>query len=290
MKKQPSVIDQAEANDTDRWLLSYADFITLLFAFFVVLYAISSVDARKFDRISQGMKSAFVDAPNGAQPILVELGLAERGGAADADIEVSNQQLDGESGEGTQLGLLQDRVERAIGTVMDPNAIEAPVRVARSNRGLVISLAANDFFEPGSSRISEAQIPTLDAISGVLRKIHSPVRIEGHTDDQPIRSRRYPSNWELSTQRATAVVRWLIETANIPAERLAAAGFADVRPLVPNLSEKNRAINRRVEIVILAPLEDPNIQASKRRDAELNDLIRRLPSQLPGVNPDSNSP
>ncbi len=270
-----------EPSNVDRWIVSYADFITLLFAFFVVMYAISSVDARKFERISQGMKTAFVDGTRGAQPILSDLGLAEQGGAATSQIEATAMAPDTEAGSGSPLGLLRDRVESALGTVMDPEAREQTLRVTLDDRGLVLSLSAQEFFRPGRAKISRDMEPVVDSIGKVLSGIHTGIRVEGHTDDKPIRSGRYPSNWELSSQRATSVVRRLVEVSNVAPERLSAAGYASYRPLVRNDTDENRAVNRRVDIIILAPVEDTDDPAEIRQERELSAIIKRLPASLP---------
>ncbi len=259
----------------ERWVVSYADFITLLFAFFVVMYAISTVDTRKFERVSVGMKEAFVEGPRGAQPVLLDLVMP--GGAGGLAPEARDQRNPTSREPGSiapQWAAVRDELEGSLGQVLDTDALEETVRIQSSPRGLVVSLAAGQIFEAGSTEFTDRAGPVLSAIAGVLEGVATPVRFEGHTDDAPIRSAAYPTNWELSAARATRVLRHVLASADLRPERLSVAGYGSHRPLVPNDSAQSRARNRRVDVVLIAdPLagyEPPG------PEAELSRLLDRL--------------
>lgn len=229
----------------ERWLVSYADFITLLFATFTMLYAMSTVDAQKFRQFVQSMNIAFDKGqavPRGLNAIMPsDKGVGE-GGIADGMAE------------------LQRKVTERLREAIDAELVE----VERDARGLVISIREAGSFTTGSADLSSAATEVLDRVSGVIASTTNAVRIEGHTDDVPINTARYQSNWELSTARATNVISFLASRENVSSSRLSAAGYAEFHPRAPNDSPANRARNRRVDIVILnaatAAAEEPSAQ------------------------------
>jgi chemotaxis protein MotB len=217
----------------DRWLVSYADFITLLFAFFVTMYAISTVDARKLAQIVAGMQVAFADrtarAGGGAPPAWADLAAA--GAAAEA---------------GDTLNDLEQRLFyrlRAVGSDR--------VELGRDHRGLVITVKEAGTFATGRADLDATAAALFRDIGLSLVDIPNVVRVEGHTDDRPINSSRYSSNWELSTARATSVIAFLVQEVGLSPERLSAAGYGEFRPRVPNDSDEHRARNRRVDLIVL---------------------------------------
>lgn len=211
--------------NVDRWLLTYADMITLLVALFIMLYSMSAVNQEKFGALAQSMRREFEALPehNGGKVV-----------GAGSMVDPIEQ----------QTSLLQ-RFLRERG-------LQSQVRVRHEERGVVISLLSDGaLFDLGSAELKPSARQVLDQIAMVLRAVPNPVLIEGHTDNLPIRTTQYPSNWELSAARAARVLRYLVQKGGIPADRLTAVGYADTRPLVPNNSAANRAQNRRVDVAIL---------------------------------------
>ncbi len=257
----------------DRWLISYADYVTLLLALFVVLYAMSSVDVERLQTMVSGMRTAFVET--GTEAGGIDRALPEPGGSESESDAGTDPDADD-----VPYVVLRDRIETTLERAGGSDEGNARMQTHRSDRGLVISLAAEDFFESGETRILGDALGPLNAIGSVLALSALPIRVEGHTDDRPIESERFPSNWELSTARASAVARHLIEHLEIAPTRIGASGYAEYRPIAPNDSEKNRALNRRIDIVVLksdrAAIEEPAAPEGQDR-SELESLLERLP-------------
>ena len=232
----------------DRWLVSYADFITLLFAFFVVLYASSQVDKRKAGKLAVAIQSAFQDlggfSASAAQippNALQVMQNAQSRSAPQPAPETSSE------GSDPDLSMLRSQLQEALGReiAMDEIALhETP-------EGIVISMREFGFFESGSGALKASALPTLDRIASLLAVRTYKMRIEGHTDNVPIHTAQFSSNWELSTTRATEVVRLLMLRYRLDPGRLAAAGYAQYHPLSSNDTAQGRALNRRVDIVVL---------------------------------------
>lgn len=239
----------------DRWLLSYADFITLLLALFVVLYASARLDAERSETLRQGLESAFA-------PARVEPRNADRRRAAP---------------EAETATTLRERLEETLVAERSRRGSPLGAHLQQDARGLVLSLASTDYFPSGGAEIAEDRKPLLAAIAPLLAASDGPLLIEGHTDDQPIRSELFPSNWELSAARAAAVARYLIENHGLAPERFTASGHAEFRPIASNVSERNRARNRRVEIVLgTPPTRSPGPRPSASGPA-LDRLLQALP-------------
>jgi chemotaxis protein MotB len=245
----------------ERWLVSYADFITLLFAFFVVLYASSQVDKRKVGKLAMAIQVAFQEMgvfqdSNTQVPLdltdpmpfsmVQEVENAERT-ASLAQIASSPEGSPSTGAENGDLAQLQAELEKSLTSEIKRKEIA----LRREPDGLVISLREAGFFESGSARIKSASQTVFDRIAGMLRSRDYRFRIEGHTDNAPIHTAQFPSNWELSTSRATEIVRLLIERDGFAPERLNAAGYAEYHPVAPNLTAEGRGMNRRVDIVVL---------------------------------------
>lgn len=211
--------------NVDRWLLTYADMITLLVALFIMLYSMSAVNQEKFGALAMSMRREFQALPehNGGKVV----------------------------GTGNIVDPIEQQAMR-LQQFLQEEGLQTQVRVRHEERGLVISLLSDGaLFDLGSADIKPSAKQVLDRVAEVLRAVPNPVLIEGHTDNLPIRTVQYPSNWELSAARAARVLRYLVQKGRIPAERLIAVGYADTRPLVPNSSPANRAQNRRVDIAVL---------------------------------------
>lgn len=231
---------------SERWLLTYADLITLLLAFFIILYAISVTDHRKMYELSQSLKSAFHVTSGAESSVLSGQPSVLVGGQTPMDFVTVQIQDD-----------LQKKLSEEIRRKLEgkggagAQAMQAAVTTQITERGLVISLASSAFFDAGEAALRSDTISLLRVVAGTLKASGKQIMVEGHTDDTPIHTYRYPSNWELSTARATAVVRYLVEAWNLPPARLSAAGYGEYKPLVANTTAENRARNRRVDIVLL---------------------------------------
>lgn len=235
-----------EHDNHDRWLISYADFVTLLFAFFVVMYSISSVNEEKYKTFGDALNSAFGKQVSGVAP---------------AGLEASRepnlfQMVDRQT---ARLGEQQRRIQERMNTlhtglsqVMTELIAQRQVSVNRTRRGVEVDISASTLFGTGEATLRPGTLEVLRQVAAVLGKEELQVEVEGHTDDVPIATAQFPSNWELSSARASSVVRLLIENG-IPPRRLAVVGLASNQPLVPNDSPDNRAKNRRVTITVVSP-------------------------------------
>jgi chemotaxis protein MotB len=218
----------------DRWLVSYADLVTLLLAFFTVMYAASNVDATKLAPLSSSLQDAF----NTAAPALA-----------------------GASGRPTIVPPIEvvprldavDELRRLLDAELAEAIADRKVEVTEDRRGLVVSLPEEAAFPVASDDVSPAALELIGRVAAIARQLPNEIRIEGHTDDVPIRTARFRSNWELSTARASAVVAYLIEGVGFEPARLSAAGYGEFHPRVANDSPANRALNRRIDIVVIDP-------------------------------------
>lgn len=216
----------------DRWLLSYADFITLLLAFFVTMYAISTVDSSKLVPAASSMQMAFEGRRQHAVPI-------PEGGSVVPPVPVDP--------------LVP--VQQALRLNLDDALSAGRLELIRDSRGLVVSLPESATFSPASTDVTDGARELIARVAAIVQASGHPMRIEGHTDNVPIRTARFRSNWELSTARASTVIAFLIETLAYDPSQLSAAGYGEFHPRAPNDSAENRARNRRVDIVIL---EEPS--------------------------------
>jgi chemotaxis protein MotB len=246
----------------ERWLVSYADFITLLFAFFVVLYASSQVDQRKVGKLSLAIQIAFQElGVFPASTTQVPLDTSEPMPFSTVQA-IENVQRNSELGriapstadslaaasEQTDLITLQVQLQEALHNEIALHEIA----MHRESEGLVVSLREFGFFDSGSATIKPESLAALNRIASILAVRTYKLRIEGHTDNVPIHTAKMASNWELSTARATEIVRVLIVNHGFAPERLSAAGYAEYHPIASNLTAQGRAQNRRVDIVILS--------------------------------------
>jgi chemotaxis protein MotB len=258
-KKEP------EHTSHERWLVSYADFITLLFAFFVVLYASSQVDKRKVGMLSMAIQVAFqqlgvFDSSNTKVPLndsesmpfekVQEVENAKRTGDMRRFVQPMSGMLVNAVVAGPMQGIQSD-LEKALAPEIKSHIVEMKAR----REGLVVSLREIGFYESGSATLRPSSENAIDRLAGVLVSRTEMLRIEGHTDNVPIHNAQFASNWELSTARATDLVKLFIVHYKFAPDRLSAAGYAEYHPLSSNDTPEGRARNRRVDIVILAPLQ-----------------------------------
>jgi chemotaxis protein MotB len=233
----------AEPVNHERWLVSYADFITLLFAFFVMLYAHSNVNRQKAQAISQSFKEAinegdFRSAFSHASSTPARL-RTPRPVEPQAEAPVDLDAL--------ELKPSLERLNLQLAREIDAGRLE--VRLER--RGLVVSLREASFFQLADDIVQPAAYPALEKIAAAIAPLPNPIRLEGHTDSLPIHSARFRSNWELSAARGIAMLELFAGRFAIPRERMAIAGFADTAPVAINDTPEGRARNRRVDIIVL---------------------------------------
>ncbi len=257
---------EEEEGGSERWLVSYADFITLLFAFFTTLYAISTVDAQKYGKMVTSMKASFdsnlfaggsstltLNPGTGDNPTSRELlksvdlrgdKLKELQRLRSAGAYTKKETLNGE-------GLTQ--LKKHIETMLNSELLKDRVKLHIDARGLIITLGEAGIFDSGSEQIKPEGKALLLNIAGALVNLGNQMRIEGHTDNVPIRNSKFPSNWELSTARATVMISYLIDGLGFSPEQLSAAGYGEYHPTAPNDTPEGKARNRRVDLVVLNP-------------------------------------
>jgi chemotaxis protein MotB len=240
-----------EHENHERWLVSYADFITLLFAFFVVMYAISQVSEGKYRLLSDALIQAFQSADRQRASPRAEIGVAPAGGAV-IELPVRQHPEVRRRREEARLQGIADDIRR----VLEPLVREGQVQVTQSARGISVEINAAVLFEPGQAELNDAALRSLDAVARVLAGVANDIEIEGHTDNSPIANTVYPSNWELSAARASRVVR-LFAQAGVSPGRMAAIGHGEYRNVAPNDTAEGRARNRRVTVMILPSPEAP---------------------------------
>lgn len=238
-------VHAAHGPSHERWLVSYADFITLLFAFFTTMYAISTVDAQKLSSVVDSMQDAF-DSPGAPAP------------QVDATPRPTGAPSASPLGAAERERLLAETLRRRF----DGRAVDVDI----DHRGIVVSMREAGSFPTGSADLSPVARDVLTELAATLgTDATTKLRVEGHTDDVPILTGRFASNWELSTARATSVVTYLVQQVGLTPQRLSAAGYGEYHPRVQNATEADRARNRRVDVVILneatANAEEPGGRA-----------------------------
>ncbi|UCD65259.1 MAG: flagellar motor protein MotB [Candidatus Zixiibacteriota bacterium] len=232
-----------EGNENlERWLLTYADLITLLLAFFIVMYSMSRIDAKRFGKMAEALSGVL----KGGNTVFEHIN--------DEDVLKGHGLL--KLGE---LSMIQKQIEEKFENVQRPEQVQTEI----TERGLVVHIMESALFKEGSAEIEPRAREILDIINQQVAVLPNHVRIEGHTDDRAINTPLFPSNWELSTARATRVVRYFIENHGIPPDKISALGYGEFRPIRPNNSIENRAKNRRVDVVILTmelSMKEPSSQ------------------------------
>ncbi|MEW5966995.1 MAG: flagellar motor protein MotD [Pseudomonadota bacterium] len=252
---------RSDHENQDRWLISYADFITLLFAFFVVMYAVSAVNEGKYRVLADTLGGAFGRSPAAGEAAVPQLT------SEPLPPEVRQRTLKEQQAieEQEHMAAVASNLLEALG----PLVKEGKVRMTQSRRGVSIEINANVLFAPGRAELQPESLDVLRAVAATLRTEPFKLEITGHTDNVPIRSPQFVSNWELSAVRATSVVRLLADNG-IAADRLYAIGREASQPVASNDTAEGRARNRRVELMILSGLPE---------------LAREIPVQAPAAQP-----
>lgn len=261
----------------ERWLVSYADFITLLFAFFVVMYAISSVNEGKYKVLSDSLTNAFrnVNAVPGGQPIIITQGApplsAKPVGRPDKLVDQRK----------TEERQKMKNVAKDIMDALQPMVAQGKVRLLETSRGVTIEINDSVLFPAGQAKLQAASMSAMRAIADVLAQTDFPITIEGHTDNMPINTPQFPSNWELSAVRATTVLR-LFNDSGVGGERLTAIGYGETRPVETNTTPEGRARNRRVSILIDSNRpEEPTELREQKAVAEVAGISPVMPVAVP---------
>jgi chemotaxis protein MotB len=244
----------AEHENHERWLVSYADFITLLFAFFVVMFASSQTDKSRARQISEAVEKALSEGKSVSMPAAVAKIL---GGTVD-DKGQGNAQMKGPGGaqHASKETPPQELLEltpslKSLTTELEQEIKLGKVELHLEPRGLVVSLKQTAFFPSGADVIDPATYTVMERVAGALKAVKNPLRIEGHTDSVPIHTARFRSNWELSAARSIAMMELLSSRFGVDQKRIAIVGFADTQPETSNDTPEGRAKNRRVDIVIM---------------------------------------
>jgi len=233
-KKDAGGSQEMESAGMMRWLLTYSDMLTLLFALFVILYSMSQVDQEKLRQLAMALGNAF--------GVKGQVSILNSGSTTDTKpVTMEKSQV--------QLTTTQQKVQKWI----LQQKLERDVKVRFNERGLVISLMTDKIlFNSGSAAILPKTKVILSDIAEIIKQTTNPLVIEGHTDDNPVNAvgAKYKDNWEISTARAVSVLKYL-EIKGVSPDRMSAAGYAEYKPLVPNIDEMTRAKNRRIDIVLL---------------------------------------
>ena len=238
----------------ERWLVSYADFITLLFAFFVVLYAFAKSDQKKQKQVSASIDTAFRSLsifPSGGLQVSTAGGATGSAIGADEAAIPMNIVMGEEVFSPARVKDDLERLHRELAQTLSNQVATHTVSIHMGRDGLVISLREAGFFASGSATQRPETLSTLKQIAAALSRTPYDLRVEGHTDNVPIHTSEFDSNWELSAARATRIARILLDMKALPPERISAAGYAEFHPVAGNDTAEGRAENRRVDLVVL---------------------------------------
>jgi chemotaxis protein MotB len=229
---------------SERWLISYADFITLLMVLFVILYSMGQIDVNRYKQLADSLRVAFNGGPaRVVDPMIDQAG--NQKGKAPAPIIIPGIPSSTVSSE---------EVAAQLSSLLAGSGIGGSVSVQNNIEGVLISLSEKLLFKPGTSELQPEAYPVLDAIIKMLKPLENDLRVVGHTDSRPPADERYSSNWELSTHRAVVIIEYLVE-GGIEPERITASGQGDNQPLFPNDSAMHRRLNNRAEVIVVFPVQ-----------------------------------
>ena len=253
---------EEEHEDTERWLVTYADMLTVLMALFIVMFAMSVVDKKKFEEFSAGAAGNIGSSGEGL--LTGGTSLRDTDSGMTMDVQAAATALaekDARTGAAERARQDLTKAQSAIQAALADKGLSDSVRFRIDERGLVVTVVTDDvLFDLGTAELREGGTRVLDGIAPALLSIPNAITVEGHTDSLPISGGRFPSNWELSAERATSVLRYLLSAHGLPATRLSAAGYADQRAVASNATPAGRSTNRRVEVIVraMAPATDPS--------------------------------
>ncbi len=238
-RDEPRNSEGDDEGGSPEWMTTFGDMMTLLLTFFVLLYSMSSIEEEQFeialDSIRQG------------------LGMSFHGGRTIASQRLLDQGAIGEGLNPINIDLLETVMTEIDQIIHEEDVDEDGISMEMTQRGLEVRFTGEVLFDLGEAEIRPEGQEILQEVAELIQEVPNDVMVEGHTDNLPIRTDLYPSNWELSAARATTVTRFFVEEQALDPERFSAAGYSEYRPLVPNDSPENRALNRRVEVILLNP-------------------------------------
>jgi chemotaxis protein MotB len=279
-------VDTEISLNHERWLISYSDFVTLLFALFVVLYSISQVNENKYKDLTEAMNKVFHESKRSIKPIQVgEVARAinlENNSANDLSNQTSESYQLNTNGQGAiapiaELPQLSNQFVDEFSSLIDDEIIQ----VNNNELWLEISLSNSILFPLGSVKANDSAQKVLFEIADILKPFNNPIQVEGYTDNLPVNSTKFPSNWELSSARAAAIVKILVEGGVVPA-RLSAVGYGEHHPITENNTPEGREKNRRVVLMIAREKQDrPRVKAS----VAINDVLNPQTIESVKVNP-----
>lgn len=222
--------------NTNAWMDTYADTITLLLTFFILLYSMSSTDNEKLKVIAAALKGEITGIPT--------------------KLEDTPDALEGVLEQGIGLKNPYDALVEQVQDIINESGLTESIKIREEDTGVVLQLSESILFDTGRADLKPESTKVLDIISKLIPSIQNDIMVQGHTDNVPINSSTYKSNWELSTQRAVCVVKYFIENKGLDPTRFSATGYGEYKPLVDNTTAENRAINRRVDILIVQQKEN----------------------------------
>jgi chemotaxis protein MotB len=240
----------------ERWLVSYADFITLLFAVFVVLYAMGQSDKKKVEEIAASIQASFGMANAGATAPKINVITSSAitiipSINPKAPIAPTTRQRGGQAKVRAEEKDFR-QIKASIEAYLVKQGAQSKVSLEITRRGLIVSLKEAGFFDSGKATIKPEAYELINTIAEVVSQYNNPLRLEGHTDNVPINTSQFPSNWELSTTRATNGLKYLLSNFDLDPDKISATGYAEFRPLADNATPEGRARNRRVDLVMLS--------------------------------------
>jgi chemotaxis protein MotB len=231
-----------QKSNAPRWMVTFSDLITLILVFFILLFSMSQIDIVKFRAIADSFQQKqILEFYPSVIPLEESSDESEIGMNEDMEDKRKHRERD-----------LQ-KLLTEIQTYLKENNLSDIIVASRTERGVVLVLQEQALFDSGEATILEASYPFLDKVATLLSQIPNFIKVEGHTDNRPISTYRFPSNWELSSARASSVIRYLTGTENLDPKRFIAVGYGDTRPIAPNDTPENLQKNRRVEIIVTDP-------------------------------------
>jgi chemotaxis protein MotB len=232
--------DIPKPENHERWIVTYADMLTLLFALFVVLWSMSDPNTTKIKQVRTSLDKAFnvgvLSGATGSSPLF-----DSGGGLTPSIAEIRGRDL--------------AAISKVVGDFSNKNALDNGIQIRSDADSITISLSDNLLFDSGRADLRPGSQTVLDQVAGALKALPNEIRVEGHTDNVPVNSPDFATNWELSAARASTVLRYLTESAGLKQSRLFLAGYADTRPVADNSTPEGRALNRRADIVIVYPTQ-----------------------------------
>lgn len=259
-RRRPAEPDDSHAPGMERWLLTYADMITLLLALFIVLFALSTINVKKFEAFRSGVVTAFSHHTNpitkAGTGLLHQTSLVAHPGQVmpPSASQASSPGASTPATPGQPVPAPLPQIQAQLTQALASQGLTQNASIALERRGLVVHVLADKaFYATDSAALGPAGARVVDTIAGVLSQYTNSIAVEGYTDNEPIYGGPYTSNWQLSSMRAVNVLLRLVRIDHLAYQRFSAIGYASNYPLAPNTTPANRALNRRVDVVVLAP-------------------------------------